>query len=133
MTFTADETHWLATERGERDLLLAYPTVHPRDVGLLADANARGAVASVVVDCVAHLEALDAAARARRTKIPVVIEVDVSYRPLGDAVHVGARRSPLRRVEDVVSLARRVARFDGLTMHGLMAYEAHVAGVPDAS
>jgi D-serine deaminase-like pyridoxal phosphate-dependent protein len=133
MTFAADETHYLATERGERDLLLAYPTVHPRDTALLADANARGAVASVVVDAAEHLDALDAAARARRTKIPVVVEVDVSYRPLGDALHVGARRSPLRKVEDVVSFARRVARYEGLTLHGLMAYEAHVAGVPDAS
>lgn len=133
MTFTADETHYLAVERGERDLLLAYPTVQTHDVTLLADANARGAVASVVVDCVAHLEALDHAARARRTKIPVVVEVDVSYRPFGDAIHVGARRSPLRRVEDVVSFARRIGRFDGLTFRGLMAYEAHVAGVPDAS
>jgi len=133
MTYTADETHHWATERNERDLLLAYPTVHPRDTALLADANARGAVASVVVDSTAHLDALDAAARARRTKIPVVVEVDVSYRPLGDAVHVGARRSPLRKVEDVVSLARRVARYEGLALRGLMAYEAHVAGVPDKS
>lgn len=133
MTYTADETHYLAVERGERDLLLAYPTVHPRDTGLLADANARGAVAAVVVDCPAHLDALDAPARARKTRIPVVVEIDVSYRPLGDAVHLGARRSPLRRVEDVVSLARRVQRYEGLVFHGVMAYEAHVAGVPDAS
>jgi D-serine deaminase-like pyridoxal phosphate-dependent protein len=133
MTYSADETHYLATERGERDLLLAYPTVQSRDVALLADVNARGLDASVVVDSVAHLDALDAAARARRTTIPVVVEVDVSYRPFGDAVHVGARRSPLRKVDDVVSLARRVARYEGLTLRGLMAYEGHIAGVPDAS
>jgi D-serine deaminase-like pyridoxal phosphate-dependent protein len=133
MTFTAEETHYLATELGERDLLLAYPTVHPRDLEALADANARGAVASVVADCVTHVEALDRAARARGTQIPVVLEVDVSYRPLGEVLHVGVRRSPLRRIEDVVTLARHVERLDGLRFHGLMAYEAHVAGVPDAT
>ena len=54
MTYTATETRWLA-DQGHTDLLLAYPTVLPHDVALLAETNARGATAAVVVDDVAHL------------------------------------------------------------------------------
>src|SRR5271154_6549571 len=94
MTYTASETAFWA-ERGERDLLLAYPVARAADAALVADANARGATAAVVVDCVEHLEVLAAAARAAQTHIPVVLDLDVSWRPLGSAFHVGVRRSPL--------------------------------------
>jgi D-serine deaminase-like pyridoxal phosphate-dependent protein len=131
MTYTASETAFWA-ERGERDLLLAYPVARARDATLLAGANAGGATAAVVVDEVEHLEVLAAAAREARTTIPVVLDLDVSWRPLGSAFHVGVRRSPLREVKDVVALARRAAATEGLRLHGVMAYEAQIAGVPDS-
>jgi len=132
MTYSAAETAFWA-ERGERDLLLAYPTVQAADTALLARANAAGATAAVAVDAVEHLEALAGAAREQRTAVPVVLDVDVSWRPLGTPLHVGVRRSPLREAADVVALARRAAATEGLRFHGLMAYEAQIAGVPDAS
>ena len=132
MTYTATETAFWA-ERGERDLLLAYPVARAADAALLAGANAGGATAAVVVDCVEHLEVLAGAARAAGTRVPVVLDLDVSWRPLGAAFHVGVRRSPLREVPDVVALARRAAATEGLNFHGVMAYEAQIAGVPDSS
>jgi D-serine deaminase-like pyridoxal phosphate-dependent protein len=131
MTYTAAETEYLA-EQGERDLLLAYPTARAADARALARANAAGATAAVVVDSAKHLEVLSAAARERGTRVPVVLELDVAWRPLGAALHVGVRRSPLRTPGDVVALARRAAETPGLRFHGVMAYEAQVAGVPDA-
>jgi D-serine deaminase-like pyridoxal phosphate-dependent protein len=133
MTYTAAETAYWA-EQGERDLLLAYPTVRDADVKAIARANAAGATAAVVADCAEHLDALARAAREERTHIPVVLEVDVAWRPLGSAVqavHVGVRRSPLRTRSEVVALARRTASTEGLHFHGVMAYEAQIAGVPD--
>jgi D-serine deaminase-like pyridoxal phosphate-dependent protein len=130
MTYTATETAFWA-ERGERDLLLAYPTVSPSDVALIAEVNAAGARASVVLDSATHLPPLAAAARARSTHVPVVLDVDMSFRPLGPFVHIGVRRSPLHHVSDVVALARRVAATDGLRFHGVMGYEAQIAGVAD--
>jgi D-serine deaminase-like pyridoxal phosphate-dependent protein len=62
-----------------------------------------------------------------------VLDLDVSWRPLGSSFHVGVRRSPLREVPDVVALARRAAATEGLSLHGVMAYEAQIAGVPDSS
>ncbi len=130
MTYTADETAYWA-EQGELDLLLAYPTARAHDARALARANAAGATAAVVADSPMHLDVLAEAARAHRTSIPVVLEVDVAWRPLGGPVHIGVRRSPLRTPSDVVALARRAASTEGLRFHGVMAYEAQIAGVPD--
>jgi D-serine deaminase-like pyridoxal phosphate-dependent protein len=132
MTYTGAETAFWAA-RGERDLLLAYPTLHAADTALLARVNAEGSTAAVVVDCVEHLEAFAAAARQQATRVPVVLEVDMAWRPLGAVVHVGVRRSPLREAADVVALARRASSTEGLRFHGIMAYEAQIAGVPDTS
>jgi D-serine deaminase-like pyridoxal phosphate-dependent protein len=129
MTYTAAETAYWA-DRGERDLLLAYPTARSEDAALLAKANASGATAAVVVDSPEQLQPLAAAGRDQKLELPIVLEVDVSWRPLG-LVHIGVRRSPLRSAEDVVTLARQVSRTDGLRFHGVMAYEAQIAGVPD--
>src|SRR5579859_1352193 len=105
MTYTAAESaFWVS--RGQRDVLLAYPVTRGVEARVLARANASGATASVVVDCGEHLELLAAAAREASARIPVVLELDVAWRPLGRAVHVGVRRSPLRSPRDIVALAR---------------------------
>jgi D-serine deaminase-like pyridoxal phosphate-dependent protein len=132
MTYSAAETAWLVDE-GATDLLLGYPTAQPSDAALLARAN-RAARAAVIVDAVEQIDVLAAAAVAAGTRIPVVVEIDMAYRPLGAAaVHVGVRRSPLRSVDDVVALAARVRDRAGLYFHGVMGYEAQIAGLTDRS
>jgi len=128
MTYSAAETAYLV-DQGHDDLLLAYPTAHPHDVQLLARAN-RSASARVVVDSVEHLAPLEAAARAEGTRVPVIVEMDVAYSPIG-AVYLGVRRSPLHTAADVVALVRRIGDFPHLSFAGLMGYEAQIAGVPD--
>ena len=128
MTYCAAETAWWAA-RGARDLLLAYPTVQRRDVEHLVDCARRGATAAVVVDCNEQIEVLATRARADGVTLPLVIDVDMSYRPA--SLHIGVRRSPLRRVEQVVDLAHRIAETKGVRFHGLMGYEAQIAGLGD--
>jgi D-serine deaminase-like pyridoxal phosphate-dependent protein len=130
MTYTAAETAYWA-DGGERDLLLGYPVAREEDAALVARANMRGARCAIVADSADHLELLAAAARAHTTTVPIVLEMDVAWRPLGAPLHIGVRRSPLRSPRDVVALARRVASTPGLRFHGLLAYEAQLAGVPD--
>jgi D-serine deaminase-like pyridoxal phosphate-dependent protein len=130
MTYSASETAFWADE-GERDLLLAYPSARKNDADLIADANASGATAAVAIDSPEHLDVLATAGRARGTRIPVVVDVDVGWEPLGGMFHVGVRRSPIRAPSEVVALARRAADSDGLRFAGVMAYEAQIAGVPD--
>jgi D-serine deaminase-like pyridoxal phosphate-dependent protein len=54
----------------------------------------------------------------------------MSYRP-SERVHVGVRRSPLRDADAIVALAARIARTAGVRFHGVMGYEAQIAGVGD--
>jgi D-serine deaminase-like pyridoxal phosphate-dependent protein len=128
MTYAARETPILLAH-GFRDLLLAYPTVLRSDVEVVASSNKEATVA-VIADAVEHLEALDAGAREAGVRIPVVVDVDVSYHALG-SVHLGVLRSPLRSPGDVVAFAKRVATFPNLHFHGFMAYEAQIAGIAD--
>ena len=126
MTYTAAETAFLAAA-GERDLILAYPTLLASDAAHLARAN-RTATAAAMIDDAAQLPPLATAARAEGTTIPIVIDVDMSWRPTG-SMHLGVRRSPLREPADVVALARA---FEApLRFHGVMGYEAQLAGLPD--
>ena len=132
MTYDAQETAFLV-EQGFDDLLLAYPTVQPDDVATIAQLAAKGAQVSVIVDSPAHLGPLDAAAKVAGTTVAVVIDVDVAYRPLGDRVHLGVRRSPVRTPHDVLDLHNHVMHHEHLRFVGLMAYEAQIAGVVDDS
>ncbi len=132
MCFSATEAAWLA-QRGFHDLFVAYPTGQLCDADLLAQANLGPATVGIVVDSTGQLDLLDRAARAVDSVIPVVVEVDTSYRPLGPWVHVGARRSPLRTPAGVLSLCEHIAGRPGLRLQGVMGYESHIAGVQDAS
>ncbi|HTJ45063.1 MAG TPA: alanine racemase [Kofleriaceae bacterium] len=129
MTYTAAETAWWAA-RGARDLLLAYPTVQRADLEHLIDCARRGATAAVVVDSDEHVRVLAEGARAANVALPIVIDVDMSYRP-ASVLHLGVRRSPLHDVDAVVALAAKIADTKGLRFHGLMGYEAQIAGLVD--
>ena len=132
MTYTARESALLVAE-GHTDLLLAYPTLDRQDLDLLASLNRGGAIVRPAVDCEEHVAALESAASRARARIPVVIDVDMSYRAALGAVHLGVRRSPLHRTRDVVALAERVSASASLSFAGLLAYEAQIAGVTDQS
>jgi D-serine deaminase-like pyridoxal phosphate-dependent protein len=142
MTYSAEETAFWAADGARlvadsaasdftRDLLLAYPTVNRRDCDALAAAN-KSAHAAVVADDAAQLPPLAEAARAAGVTIPVVIDVDMSWRPLAGAMHLGVRRSPLRDPDAVAELARTIAGTRGLAFDGIMGYEAQLAGLTDA-
>lgn len=133
MSFTLAESLWLARS-GFTDVLLAYPSVDRGGFAeLAADAGLAGAV-TVMVDDPAQLDLIDAARPGGvrgGEEIRICLELDTSYRLMGGAVRVGARRSPLRAPDQLAALARTVVRRPGFRLVGLMAYEGHVAGVGD--
>jgi D-serine deaminase-like pyridoxal phosphate-dependent protein len=135
MTYTAAESAWWAANGSSlghvaHDQILAYPIAREVDLDDVVDAN-RTASCALVVDSREHVAAAAAAARAAGVSIPVVVELDVSWRPLAGALHVGAMRSPLRAPDAVAALARTIAATDGVRFAGVMAYEAQIAGVTD--
>lgn len=129
MTYTATETAFLF-EQGFDDLLLAYPTAQKSDADVLAALAAKGAVVSVVCDDAGQLDVLQTAAKALNTRLRIVVELDVSWRP-APGVHLGGRRSPLHDADAVVAFANKVRARDHLVVCGVMAYEGHIAGVTD--
>jgi D-serine deaminase-like pyridoxal phosphate-dependent protein len=117
LAFTLPEALWLA-EHGFTDLVVAYPTVD------------RGAIArlphdeiTVMVDGTEHLDLLPP-----HTK--VCLDVDAGWWPLGGRIKIGAKRSPIRTPGQAATLAQ-AALERGLEVDGVMAYEAHIAGVGD--
>jgi len=130
MAFSPAEACFLVSE-GFDDILVAYPTARLADVRSVAACVAKGATISLAVDAPEHLAVASVAGAEAGVRVPVVVDVDVSYRPLGDRVHIGVRRSPLREPGEVADLAERATRDPHLTFAGLLAYEAHLAGIPD--
>ncbi|MCC6806408.1 MAG: alanine racemase [Deltaproteobacteria bacterium] len=127
MCYSAREAAWLS-ELGFDDQLVAYPSVQRAD---LAAVCAHPDRISIAVDCEVHVRALaDAAARAG-VVAKAVIDFDPSLRLSGGRVHLGVRRSPLHTVDEIMRVVDRIAAEKSLVLHGVMAYEAHVAGLPD--
>jgi D-serine deaminase-like pyridoxal phosphate-dependent protein len=127
MAFSAHEATLLA-DRGFDDLLIAYPPGRKDEADAIAALAARGLRVYPVIDDVAHVALLDAAAKAAHTTIQACVDVDASWRPMG--AHVGVRRSPIRGPEAAVALHRTTAG-TAVRIGAVMAYEAQVAGLPD--
>jgi D-serine deaminase-like pyridoxal phosphate-dependent protein len=130
MTFTLPESLWLH-EHGFDDLLLAYPTA---DRGALAElARVEGESPPIVmVDCVEHLDLIEAATEGGGRPVRVCIELDVSWWALRGRVKIGAKRSPVRTPDQAQALAREIVRRPGVELAALMGYEAHIAGLGDS-
>jgi len=132
MTFTLPETLWLA-EQGFEDLLLAYPTVDSAALGELALRSAAHPAGApiVMVDCVEHLDAIEAVLGTGAAPVRVCIDVDASWWALGGRIKVGPKRSPVHTVEQAVALAREIEQRPQIELDALMSYEGQIAGVGD--
>ncbi|MFI9722408.1 alanine racemase [Streptomyces sp. NPDC052396] len=130
MSHTLAESLWLARS-GFEDVLLAYPSADRAGFAeLTADPKLARAV-TVTIDDPAQLALIDSA-RTGREVVRVCLELDTSLRLLGGRVRIGALRSPVHDPARLAQLARAVNRRPGFRVVGLMAYEAHIAGVADA-
>lgn len=131
MAYAVREALWLA-DYGARDLFVAYPSADEEAIARLAG-NGAGGTAYVEVVTLA-IDSVEQVALIRRAcpgvPVRVAIDVDASLR-LGP-VHVGVRRSPVRTREQAVLVAR-AAQSAGLSIVGLMFYDAQIAGLPDSS
>jgi D-serine deaminase-like pyridoxal phosphate-dependent protein len=127
MAYAVPEARWLVAG-GIDDVFVAYPSVDLAALAALA-ADPRGAVqVTLTIDSVAHVELL--AGLDRPHGLRVVLDVDASLRLGG--LHLGVRRSPLREPGQVAALAG-AAVSAGLSVVGLMFYDAQIAGLPDSS
>jgi D-serine deaminase-like pyridoxal phosphate-dependent protein len=131
LAFTVEEAAFLA-DNGFDDILIAYPTVQPSDLELLVQTTRKAARVALVVDCLEHLHHLSQAGEQGGVTLRACLEIDMAYRPMGHAIHLGVRRSPLRSVRQVSELARAAAGLQGVRITAVMGYEAQIASVNDA-
>lgn len=130
LAFTVEEAAFLA-DSGFDDIIVAYPTVQQSDMALMTTATANGIRIALVVDSMEQLRHLAQAGQRSGVQLNACLEIDMSYRPLGRAVHLGVRRSPLRHADQVVALVRRAAELNGVRITAVMGYEAQIASVSD--
>jgi D-serine deaminase-like pyridoxal phosphate-dependent protein len=114
---------------GIRDILLAYPYSHPDQLKNVAAAVKEGAAIRLMIDHLQQAEKASAAAREAGRDLEVCLDVDMSTQHL--LLYFGVFRSPLRVPGEVVELSNQISRLPGLTITGMMGYEAQVAGVGD--
>ena len=127
MSYAVREALWLVS-RGVRDVFVAYPCV---DRAVLDEVTASAEAAQQVtltIDSVEHVQLL--ASLDRPHGLRVAVDVDASLRV--GPVHLGVRRSPLRTPAEVRAVAQ-AALDAGLSVVGLMFYDAQIAGLPDSS
>src|SRR3954449_7118923 len=127
MGYSVHEAIWLV-RGGVPDVLLGYPTADRAALRELAADPALLDAITLMVDDVAQLELIRAAAP--DAPIRVCLDLDASLR-IGP-LHLGVRRSPIRPPADAVTLARAAER-RGFRVVGVMFYEAQIAGLPDTS
>jgi D-serine deaminase-like pyridoxal phosphate-dependent protein len=123
MCFSPAEARFLYLE-GFDNLLVAYPSVQPDDLALVSEMTQKGADITLMIDSPAHIDHLDAFFT---QPVQVCIDTDVSYRPAG--LHIGVQRSPIRSLDDFTSLVRKIQSAKNLKLHGVMGYEAQIAGL----
>jgi D-serine deaminase-like pyridoxal phosphate-dependent protein len=84
-----------------------------------------------MVDSIEHLDLIEEAATSFVAPIRVAIDIDLSWRPLGGIVKVGAKRSAIRTAEEAVALAQEIDHRERTKLVGVLAYEAQIAGIGD--
>ncbi len=133
LAMTLAEALWLASTGVSDDVVVGYPSVDRASIARLAGDESLAARVTLMIDDAAHLDLVDAVAPpGRRAPIAVCLDFDCSWRPLGSRPHIGARRSPVHSSESLAELASAVGRRPGFRVVGVMAYDAQIAGVPDA-
>jgi len=131
MTFSAHEAVALA-DAGFDDLLMGYPCPLYDDARALVRLHAAGTRVIAVVDNHVHVDMLAAAAQDIGVEdMPVCLDIDASWQPLGNTLHIGVRRSAVRTTTDALHVATHIAKTHRLQLTALLAYEAQVAGLPD--
>ena len=127
MAYSVREARWLV-HSGLEDVFVAYPSV---DVPALAELALDGRAArqvTLTIDSLDHVRLLSRVQRPHGLRVAVDVDASLRVGP----VHIGVRRSPVRSPEDAVAVARAAAAA-GLSVVGLMFYDAQVAGLPDSS
>ncbi len=127
MAYAAAEASWLLTS-GVDDVFVAYPSVDRAALAAVAGDERAAAQVTLTIDSLDHVELLAGVARPHGMRVAVDVDASLRVGP----VHLGVRRSPVRSPAEVLRVVR-AASAAGLSVVGLMFYDAQIAGLPDSS
>ena len=132
LTFTLPEALWLASE-GFTDLVVAYPTVDRTALRTLASLTADDPDGApvVMVDCLEHLDLIEAAVPHGSAAVRVCLDFDSSLWMAGGRVRIGPKRTPVHEPSEARALAEAIVARDRVRLVGMMCYEGHIAGLGD--
>ena len=133
LSFTLPEALHLADE-GFDDIFVGYPTVDTEALEALTALAAQrpDSHPALMVDDVAQLDLIEAAAKPVSATVRVAIDIDPSWWPVGGRIaKIGPKRSPIRTADQARRLAEEIERRPATRLVGAMAYEGHIAGVGD--
>jgi D-serine deaminase-like pyridoxal phosphate-dependent protein len=129
-TYNSAEALFYAEQYKIEDILLGYPMYSDIDAEELCKAaSVENVSISVMVDNVKQIKLLEKHAIANNVNFEILIEIDVSYKFLGQTV--GVLRSPLKQREEVLKLAEEIENANNLNFRGIMGYEAQNASLGD--
>lgn len=123
MCYSAEEALWLSS-KGLDNLLVAYPSTDIESLSKISLMKERNII--LMIDSFEHVEFLENLSG----EFDVCIDVDLSFYLPG--LNFGVFRSPLRKVQNVKELTKKIIHSKNLNLVGLMGYEAQVAGVTDS-
>ena len=128
MSFTVEEAIYLH-DQGFDDILIAYPIWNENQLRDVCQKVTDGAMITLMIDCVEHIEHLEAIASEEKGNFLVCMDIDLSSQLFG--IHFGVHRSPIKKVTDALAIANRILLSEELKLDGIMGYEAQIAGVTD--
>jgi hypothetical protein len=109
---------------------VAYPTVLDQDLAAVWELILQDRQVTLMVDCVEHVKVLEKYAFRHRTIsstaesvcFRVAIDVDVSWRLFGGAIHIGVQRSGVRSIKQFARVLDAILRAEHLHFVGVMGY-----------
>ncbi|MBD3342552.1 MAG: hypothetical protein GF353_25860 [Candidatus Lokiarchaeota archaeon] len=129
-TYNSAEALFFAKKYQIKDILMGYPTMSKVDARELCEAaSIENVQITVMTDSTEHLDLLEKEAAKNDVKLSVMVELDVADHFLGRTV--GCLRSPLRKPQEVVNIAKEAEKRPHLNFRGIMGYEAQNASLGD--
>ncbi|MWV47252.1 amino acid deaminase/aldolase [Paenibacillus sp. HJL G12] len=128
MCFSPQEAVYLV-KQGLDDIVMGYPVWEPAALSGLAELIRQGKSITLMVDSIRHIEHIERIAELHGVRFPVCLDMDMSMDVPG--LHFGVWRSPIRTVADAKPVVDKILSSGGVTMDGVMGYEAQIAGVGD--
>ncbi len=129
MCFSLEEALWLS-DLGFDNIMVAYPTLQKVWVEKLCEKLAAGKTIYLTADSPYQLQKLQDYGEEFGTVISISMDLDVSTKFPG--VYFGVFRSSLHSINLAEKFIKFIKNSSHLSLKGVMAYDAQIAGVGDA-